>query len=142
MEGKENITSGVTVIGAENPSSYHVAPRGEAPLGQSMVPPAGVLTAGTAGMSEGMEKKKRGRPRKYSPDGSATRVLSPTPISSAGPQSAGSYPSGKRGRGKSAASIAKQQPRFEMVSMGNWIFMLNVLMIKLVRHAFYSVVSS
>lgn len=121
MEVKENITSGVRVIGVENPSSYHVAPRIDTPLGQSIVSPAGVLTPVSGGMSEGMEKKKRGRPRKYSPDGSAARVLSPTPISSAVPPSASSHPSGKRGRGKSAASIAKRQPRgprLEMVSMG------------------------
>lgn len=119
MEAKENMTSGVMVIGAENPSSYHVAPRSDAPLGQSVVSSTGVLTPVSGGKPEMTEKKKRGRPRKYSPDGSATRVLSPMPISTAAPPSVSSQPSRKRGRGKSVASIAKQQPRLEMVSTGD-----------------------
>ena len=39
MEAREGISSGVTVIGAEAPSAYHVAPRGETPT-QSHVPDA------------------------------------------------------------------------------------------------------
>lgn len=45
-------------------------------------------------------------------------MLSPTPISASAPPAVGSYPGRKRGRGKSAASIAKQQARFAMVPVG------------------------
>lgn len=121
MEVKENMTTGVTVIGAEAPSNYHVASRGESPSHghpQTAMSP-GAVTPVSAGMSGLMEKKKRGRPRKYGPDGSVSKSYSPMPISGSAPSSAGSYPSGKRGRGKSAASEAKQQPRYDMVSMGD-----------------------
>jgi len=117
MEGKDNMSSGVTVIGAEVPSNYHVAPRSEAPP-QGTVSPAGVMTPASAGIPGIMEKKKRGRPRKYGPDGSVSRALSPTPISSSAPPAVGIHPGPKRRRGKSAASVAKQQARFAMVPMG------------------------
>lgn len=120
MEAKENMTSGVTVIGAEAPSNYHVAPRSEAPP-QPGVSQAGVLIPASAGMPGMMEKKKRGRPRKYGPDGNVTKALSPMPISSSAPPAVGSYPVAKRGRGKAAASVAKMQPKFDMVSMGEGV---------------------
>lgn len=122
MEAKESMTTGVTVIGAEAPSNYHLASRGEAPSQappQTAVSPTGAVTPASAGLPGLMEKKKRGRPRKYGPDGSVSRSYSPMPTSASAAPAAGSYPSGKRGRGRSAASEAKQQPRFEMVTMGD-----------------------
>ena len=47
MEAREGISSGVTVIGAEAPSAYHVAPRSEAP-NQVHVPDGGGGAAATA----------------------------------------------------------------------------------------------
>lgn len=111
---------GVTVIGAEVPSNYHVAPRSEAPP-QGTVSPGGVMIPASAGVPGIMEKKKRGRPRKYGPDGSVSRPLSPTPISSSAPPAVGIHPGPKRGRGKSAASVAKQRARFAMVPMGEGV---------------------
>ncbi|KAJ1413641.1 hypothetical protein SESBI_19464 [Sesbania bispinosa] len=103
MEGREGISSGVTVIGAEAPSSYHVAPRSEAP-NQVHVSDAAAAAAGAIGVSPvsvGLDgsavKKKRGRPRKYGPDGSVTMALSPMPISSSAPPS-NDFSSGKRGK--------------------------------------------
>ncbi|KAL5180979.1 AT-hook motif nuclear-localized protein 1 [Glycine soja] len=105
MEAREGISSGVTVIGAEAPSAYHVAPRSEAP-NQVHVPDGGGAAAtaapvGVSPVSAGLDgtavKKKRGRPRKYGPDGSVTMALSPMPISSSAPPS-NDFSSGKRGK--------------------------------------------
>ncbi|KOM57685.1 hypothetical protein LR48_Vigan11g071800 [Vigna angularis] len=109
MEAREGISSGVTVIGAEAPSAYHVAPRSEAP-NQVHVPDGGgggggggIGGAAAIGISpvsvglDGSAKKKRGRPRKYGPDGSVTMALSPMPISSSAPSS-NDFSSGKRGK--------------------------------------------
>ncbi|MCD7463691.1 hypothetical protein HAX54_051156 [Datura stramonium] len=90
--------SGVTVVGSDAPSDYHVAPRTtENPsqvsgsAAQIMTPqvvvsptPATVSGAGIGALA--LVKKKRGRPRKYGPDGAAVpTALSPKPISSAAP---------------------------------------------------------
>lgn len=108
MEAREGISSGVTVIGAEAPSAYHVAPRSEAP-NQVHVPDGGgsgngngaasavVVSPVSVGLDGTAVKKKRGRPRKYGPDGSVTMALSPMPISSSAPPS-NDYSSGKPGK--------------------------------------------
>ncbi|XP_061371041.1 AT-hook motif nuclear-localized protein 1-like [Gastrolobium bilobum] len=101
MEAREGMSSGVTVIGAEAPSAYHVAPRSEAP-NQVHVPEAAAAAAvGVSPVSVGLDgtavKKKRGRPRKYGPDGSVTMALSPLPISSSAPPS-NDFSTGKRGK--------------------------------------------
>lgn len=100
MEGTEAMNSGVTVIGAEAPSAYHVAPRAENPtqIAAGSPPGMGPSTA-NIGLSGSAEKKKRGRPRKYGPDGAVARTLSPMPISSSAPPS-GDFSSGKRGKSR------------------------------------------
>lgn len=95
MEAREGMSSGVTVIGAEAPSNYHVAPRNENP-NQVFGSPAMVASPASA---ETAGKKKRGRPRKYGADGAVSLALSPLPISSSAPP-AGDSSSGKRGRGR------------------------------------------
>ncbi|KAK4758077.1 hypothetical protein SAY87_019378 [Trapa incisa] len=78
MGGREEVMVGVTVKGEEVPASYRVAPRTEGPHQFDGPPAAAPVTA-----PEGSHaKKKRGRPRKYGPDGVE---LSPMPISSSIP---------------------------------------------------------
>ncbi|MED6145220.1 hypothetical protein PIB30_023169 [Stylosanthes scabra] len=119
MEAREGISSGVTVIGAEAPSAYHVAPRSEAP-NQVHVPEAAAAAAGVSPVSVGMDgtvKKKRGRPRKYGPDGSVTMALTPLPLSSSAPHS-NDFSSGKRG--KSRGMEHKQSKKFGFDQLGEY----------------------
>ncbi|XP_021286634.1 AT-hook motif nuclear-localized protein 6 [Herrania umbratica] len=112
MEDKEGPSPGVTVKGDEAPEGYHVAPRTENPTphaGPTMqataAPPASV--AAPPGPSTGSEmKKKRGRPRKYGPDGSLAMTLSPMPISSSIPLG-GEFSPWKRGRGRPVDAVKK-----------------------------------
>ncbi|XP_044501465.1 AT-hook motif nuclear-localized protein 1-like [Mangifera indica] len=97
MEAREGM-SGVTVIRAEAPSAYHVAPRTENPSQIDGSPTVAASSVSVA-LTGPTEKKKRGRPRKYGPDGTVAMALSPMPISSSAPPSGHSFP-GKRGRGK------------------------------------------
>ncbi|KAF9685735.1 hypothetical protein SADUNF_Sadunf03G0085000 [Salix dunnii] len=97
---------GVTVVASDAPSNYQIAPRsdsnqnsttGSAPPAPPQAPPAPQQAppappqappphTPSAAATMPM-KKKRGRPRKYGPDGSVTMALSPKPISSAAPAS-------------------------------------------------------
>lgn len=118
MEAKENM--GVTVIGAEAPSNYHVAPRTDGPPHTTLSPPVNVTPTSTA-MVCVVEKKKRGRPRKYGPDGNP-RPLSPMPISASAPPSTTGFSSGsgKRGRGRGhVASNTHQQHKVESAAVGH-----------------------
>ncbi|KAF8413053.1 hypothetical protein HHK36_001029 [Tetracentron sinense] len=127
MEGREGMSSGVTVIGAEAPSNYHVAARSEnpsqvagstpvaaLPVSVALASPVSVALAGTA------VKKKRGRPRKYGTDGTVSVALSPMPISSSAPP-AGEFSTGKRGRGRPAGAVNKQQQKLEFENLGEWV---------------------
>lgn len=135
MEAREGMSSGVTVIGAEAPSAYHVAPRSEAP-NQAQLPnaPQAVAPAapnvGVSPVSVGLDgtvvKKKRGRPRKYGPDGSVAMALSPLPISSSAPLS-NDFSSGKRG--KSAGMEYKKHKKIGLDHMGNVSLMFIILML-------------
>ncbi|CAN0889785.1 AT-hook motif nuclear-localized protein 1 [Linum grandiflorum] len=109
METREGLNTGVTVIGAEAPSAYHVAPRGENPnqIGggvsqhhpQQQQQQMMVLSSPATG-----EKKKRGRPRKYAPDGAAG-ALSPMPISASAPPASGGGGGGGGGDYSNSHSI-------------------------------------
>ncbi|KAJ6671972.1 AT-HOOK MOTIF NUCLEAR-LOCALIZED PROTEIN 9 [Salix viminalis] len=61
----------------------------------------------SAGCTDTGGKKKRGRPRKYAPDGTLATALSPMPISSSIPLT-GDYSAWKRGRGRPLESVKKQ----------------------------------
>ncbi|KDP22385.1 hypothetical protein JCGZ_26216 [Jatropha curcas] len=74
---------------------------------------ASPVTAGTE------VKKKRGRPRKYGPDGNLATALSPMPISSSIPLT-GEFSSWKRGRGRPLESVKKQY-KYEYESTGERI---------------------
>ncbi|KHG15595.1 Putative DNA-binding ESCAROLA -like protein [Gossypium arboreum] len=64
-------------------------------------------------------KKKRGRPRKYGPDGSVTMALSPKPISTAAPPPVIDFSAGKRAKVKSPMSFPKT--KYELENLGEWV---------------------
>lgn len=132
MEGTNTLSiSGVTVVGSDAPSDYHVAPRtttenphqvtGSASLALTVIPPPVSTTPpppGAAGVGDGTTlKKKRGRPRKYGPNGPLAAAISPKPISSSAPPPVIDFSSvSKRGKVRSVVgSAAKLQP----VRLGN-----------------------
>ena len=133
MEAREAVTvsSGVTVVGSDAPSDYHVAPRTEnppqtggsttpatAPAAQVSVPTQQSAPVATAPAATTMlMKKKRGRPRKYGPDGSVTMALSPKPISSSAPPPVIDFSVEKRGKVRPASSVTKA--KFEVENLGN-----------------------
>ncbi|KAL3498722.1 hypothetical protein ACH5RR_041454 [Cinchona calisaya] len=140
MEGREggmNSSSGVTVVGSDAPSDYHISPRtAENPpqLSGSTPPPpapqmgatpppatvAGVVASTTTTTTTTM-KKKRGRPKKYAPDGSLA-ALSPKPISVSVPPPVIDFSLEKRGKVRSAGSANKHhQPRVEIEGLGEWV---------------------
>ncbi|MBA0735884.1 hypothetical protein Gogos_019686 [Gossypium gossypioides] len=134
MESREIVTTntatgGVKVVGSDAPSDYHIAPRSENPTqnptpgsappsqpqpqsaAQPVPPPVSVV---------GMPlKKKRGRPRKYGPDGSVTMALSPKPISTAAPPPVIDFSAAKRGKVKSPTPVSKA--KFEVENIGEWV---------------------
>ncbi|KAK4768881.1 hypothetical protein SAY86_027031 [Trapa natans] len=130
MEGRDGVVSssgGVTVVGSDVPSVYHVAPRSENPTQTpgSVLPVASVQPVFLGPALAGMPvKKKRGRPRKYGPDGSGSGsvagALSPRPISSsAPPPPLIDFSVQKRGKVRSAGSVSK--PKFEVENLGEWV---------------------
>lgn len=122
-------TSGVTVVGSDAPSDYHVAPRTENPAQTTGSAPPPIATAAAqvgasppstaaAVVAPAMTaKKKRGRPRKYGLDGSVTMALSPKPISSSAPPPVIDFSSEKRGKVKPTSSVSKT--KFEVENIGN-----------------------
>lgn len=106
METNDRISSGVTVIGAEAPSAYHMAPRpSENPnqfLGSSLPPIDAPMPSG-----ESSGKKKRGRPRKYEANG--------TPL----PSSSAPLVKKQRGRGKLNGFYLKMDKSMGFHSSGN-----------------------
>ncbi|XP_074578097.1 AT-hook motif nuclear-localized protein 11-like [Curcuma longa] len=92
-------------------------------------PPAASAHGGS-GLGEGVNlvepvKRKRGRPRKYGPDGAVALALSPSSLSApsgtAGTESGSApgagTPAQKRGRGRPAGTGRKQQ----LASLGEWV---------------------
>ncbi|KAK7330703.1 hypothetical protein VNO77_24901 [Canavalia gladiata] len=134
MEASGGVSGGVTVVGSDAPSDYHVAPRTDnpAPTGGSTTqipattgsapppqhpPHTAAVEASLATMPA---KKKRGRPRKYAPDGSVTMALSPKPISSSAPlPPVIDFSAEKRGKIKPTSSVSKA--RFELENLGEWV---------------------
>lgn len=117
------MSTGVTVIGAEAPSAYHVAPRTEN-LSQNPAAGSPALAADSpvsGGVAGTTGKKKRGRPRKYGPDGSVAAALSPMPISSSAPPG-GNFPATKRGKVRPSGLEYKQHKKMGMENFGNVSF--------------------
>lgn len=138
MEGTNTlVSSGVTVVGSDVPSDYHMAPRTttETPIQGTPAAPPHVTAApplvsitlppGTATEAGGAAtlKKKRGRPRKYGPDGSVAVALSPKPLSSSAPPPVIDFSAvQKRVKVRSFGPETKLQlPRMETGSLGDWV---------------------
>ncbi|EOY24515.1 AT-hook motif nuclear-localized protein 1 isoform 3 [Theobroma cacao] len=125
-------TGGVTVVGSDAPSDYHIAPRsenstqnpnptpGSAPPPQPPPQTAAQPVPPPVSVSGLPVKKKRGRPRKYGPDGSVTMALSPKPISTAAPPPLIDFSAGKRGKVKSPTSVSKAKYELENL-VGEWV---------------------
>nr|XP_027107821.1 AT-hook motif nuclear-localized protein 1-like [Coffea arabica]XP_027107822.1 AT-hook motif nuclear-localized protein 1-like [Coffea arabica]XP_027107823.1 AT-hook motif nuclear-localized protein 1-like [Coffea arabica]XP_027107824.1 AT-hook motif nuclear-localized protein 1-like [Coffea arabica] len=119
MESREGMNTGVTVIAPEAPSSYHVAPRTENSTPIAVTPPA-LPSPASAVLFGTSDKKKRGRPRKYSADGPNSRPLSPMPISSSAPAVAGNFLADKTSAGgRPYTSEKKHKPKVE--NLGEWV---------------------
>ncbi|KAL1371280.1 hypothetical protein HN51_001500 [Arachis hypogaea] len=133
------ISGGVTVVGSDAPSEYQIAPRTEnpSPAGGSAAPipaPAPTNQGGalphppphmakmTSPPATAPGKKKRGRPRKYGPDGSVV-ALSPKPISSSAPLALPPVidfsAETKRGKVKAAGTVSRA--KFEVENLGEWV---------------------
>lgn len=119
MEERENFGTGHVVVGGETQLSFQVAPRIENNLDFSRA------TVQAPSPATGL-KKKRGRPRKYGPDGKAVpgavTALSPMPISSSIPLT-GDFSAWKRGRGKPVESIKKSSYKYDFESPGPGIIL-------------------
>ncbi|CAL5429770.1 unnamed protein product [Camellia sinensis] len=124
MEGREGLSiSGVTVVGSDAPSDYHVAPRTENPSQAAGPTPAPTTQLGVSLPAVGgapTVKKKRGRPRKYGPDGTVTMALSPKPISSSAPSPVIDFSAAKRGKVRPVGSASKQH-KVEVDNLGDWV---------------------
>ncbi|XP_074576679.1 AT-hook motif nuclear-localized protein 1-like [Curcuma longa] len=86
--------------------------------GVAVGPP--IAVAGDAGEASGLLKKKRGRPRKYGPDGTPLRPLNPMPLSASAPANV-QYTSAaavgtvmKRGRGRAVGLASKPSTQFSL----------------------------
>ncbi|KAG4206484.1 hypothetical protein ERO13_A03G011400v2 [Gossypium hirsutum] len=134
MESREIVTTntatgGVKVVGSDAPSDYHIAPRsenptqnptpGSAPPSQPQPQPAAQPVPPPVSVVGMPLKKKRGRPRKYGPDGSVTMALSPKPISTAAPPPVIDFSAAKRGKVKSPTPVSKA--KFEVENIGEWV---------------------
>ncbi|KAG6396975.1 hypothetical protein SASPL_143136 [Salvia splendens] len=149
MEVSDTLSgSGVTVVGSDAPSDYHVAPRTASETPPVSAPPPAAVTppppasatpppppppaaAAVAGTVTFL-KKKRGRPRKYGPDGSVAGALSPKPISSSAPPPVIDFSAvAKRGKVRSTiTSAAKvQMPVMEAESMGECVCVCDACML-------------
>ncbi|PHT96094.1 AT-hook motif nuclear-localized protein 1 [Capsicum annuum] len=109
--------SGVTVVGSDAPSDYHMAPRTTSENPSQVVKPQVVGLA--------LVKKKRGRPRKYGPDGVAIPI-SPKPISSAAPGASPviDFSVEKRGKIRPVGLVSKpHMPKLEVDNSGlsEWV---------------------
>ncbi|KAF5743586.1 AT-hook motif nuclear-localized protein 6-like [Tripterygium wilfordii] len=121
MEAKEGMNFEVALRGEEAPDSYRIVSRATENPSQLPCPTVAFLVGVAATLAPGTEvvKKKRGRPRKNSADGTVTMALSPMPISSSIPLT-GDLSSFPRGRGCHIDSIKKSH-KFEYKTSGDKI---------------------
>ena len=119
MEEREGTNNNTTSLNHQAAAAYPMdPPRPDNPNPFSAPPttssvgnaaPPFSLTMPTETASSEKQKKKRGRPRKYNPDGTLAVTLSPMPISSSVPLTSG-LPPRKRGRGRGRSSQWLKKP--------------------------------
>ncbi|KAG5600482.1 hypothetical protein H5410_031852 [Solanum commersonii] len=115
MEDKEGVnSSGVIVKSNEFSENYRMTPSNENVNGfngamAAVIPATSMSVA--APSTEG--KKKRGRPKKYRPDGSLNTALSPMPISASIPLS-GDFSGWKNSGSRPVESFKKKQQKIEL----------------------------
>lgn len=119
-EAVTSATTGVTVVGSDSPSEFHIAPRSENPTPTSAAPPPPATQPAAPPPPPALPlKKKRGRPRKYGPDGTVTMALSPKPISSAAPSPPViDFSAEKQRKVKPPSSFSKS--KFEVENIGKF----------------------
>ncbi|KAL9274391.1 AT-hook motif nuclear-localized protein 1-like protein [Drosera capensis] len=117
MEAKENMFSGIAVMRAEASSEYHAKHHTEA-SGQATLTPSMSLIPGDGGLLGVMNKKKRGRPRKYAPDGTVTIASSTRPISASAPAASSKFSTGKQGRARPIGTEIAVERRIEKCAGG------------------------
>lgn len=116
MEGKGGVNdSGCSVRSDEDPGSFQVGPSSELIGSTAAATPA--APASVAATSTEV-KKKRGRPKKYGPDGSVRLALSPMPISASIPLT-GDYSAWKHSAGQPIGSFKKKKKKFLLENPGN-----------------------
>lgn len=123
-EGREGVNAtGGAVAGSDATATYHVAAVSENPnqVVASTTAAASQVVAPPSVTPETV-KKKRGRPRKYRPDGTVTMALSPQPISSSAPPRVIDFSTEKRGKPRPAVSgIKHHEPKVEYNNLGEWV---------------------
>ncbi|PPR94490.1 hypothetical protein GOBAR_AA26190 [Gossypium barbadense] len=113
MEDKEGPTLGVTVKGDEGLDGFHVASYVGPTVPSIVAPPPSMVVPPGHGTGSEMMKKKRGRPRKYAPDGSLAITLSPMPISASIPMN-GDFPGWNQGRAQPVDTFIKKSLNYEL----------------------------
>lgn len=117
---KEEISSGITVKSDEAVQGFCLASRAENPMSQPGAPTmaAAAPPVNMTGVPPSSDmRKKRGRPRKYGPDGAVAAALSPMPISASIPLS-GDFSGWKQPRGRPFQTVKKAQ-KMESESLGD-----------------------
>ncbi|KAJ9539512.1 hypothetical protein OSB04_032245 [Centaurea solstitialis] len=108
MDSRENMMPAVETIAPEAPTSYQLAPRNDSSNSNLLIGPPG-FSPMSGGIPSSLIKKKRGRPRKYGPDGvvagggESARTLSPIPISASAPPASATYSDIKFGEGEGSS---------------------------------------
>ncbi|KAK4340841.1 hypothetical protein RND71_039342 [Anisodus tanguticus] len=147
MEDKEGLnSSGVAVKGDGSSENYRMAPRvNETTNGFTGATAAVIPAAPMSVAAPSTEvKKKRGRPKKYRPDGSLNTALSPMPISASIPLS-GDF-SGWKNSGSLPVELCKKKQKFEIANpvmhyvegLGLVGLLLNLYFVSLVERVAYS----
>lgn len=135
MEGREGLSgNGITVVGSDAPAAARTGEnlsQVQVGSGQAVAPHMAVSPHPPPVAAAGIEapstmKKKRGRPRKYGPDGGGPSMpLSPKPISTAVPSSVIDFSAGggeRRGKFLPMGHIMKlYQPKLDFEPSGEWV---------------------